>query len=274
MSEQTSLAAVLAGFQQPLEIRRYPVPATLNEGEALVQVEMAGICGTDVHLWRGELPIPVPVILGHETVGRIERLGSASIRDWRGQPLGVGDRVTWTSSIVCGECYYCRIKQQPTRCVARKAYGISYSADETPHLRGGYAEYILLRAGSSIFRLPDSLDTEAVVGSGCALMTAIHGFERARVIPGDTVVIQGAGPVGLAALAMAREAGASKTIVIGAPDHRLALALEFGADHVISIEQVKDANARRELVLSYAGPFGADYVAEAVGHPSAVPEGL
>lgn len=274
MPLRTSEAAVLVGYKEPLETRRYPVPDEVGQGEVLVRIEMAGICGTDVHLWRGELPIPLPVILGHETVGRIDRLGPDVTKDWRGVPLAVGDRITWTSSVVCGECYYCRVKRQPTRCVARKAYGISYCSEEAPHLRGGYAEYILLRAGSSIFRLPDTLETEAVVGSGCALMTALHGLERAPVKLGDIVVIQGAGPVGLAALALAREAGAAKTIVIGAPDHRLALAAEFGADHVISIEAVPSPNARCDLVHRYAGPFGADIVIEAVGHPSAVPEGL
>jgi threonine dehydrogenase-like Zn-dependent dehydrogenase len=274
MGGRTSEAAVLIEYKQPLENRRYPVPESVGDGEALVRIEMAGICGTDVHLWRGELPIPIPVILGHETVGRIERLGRGLTKDWRGLPLAVGDRITWTSSIVCGECYYCRVKREPTRCVSRKAYGISYCAEEAPHLRGGYAEYILLRAGSSIFRLPDTLQTEAVVGSGCALVTAMHGLERAPVRLGDVVVIQGAGPVGLASLALARASGASKTIVIGAPDHRLAQATEFGADHVISIEAVPDAKARRALVHEYAGPFGGDVVVEAVGHPSAVPEGL
>lgn len=155
-------------FQQPLELRTYPVPPALGPGEALVRVEMAGICGTDVHLWLGQLPIPIPVVLGHETAGRIEALGAGVEKDWRGRPLAVGDRVTWASSIVCGECFYCRIKRQPTRCVARKAYGISYCADEPPHLRGGYAERIVLRAGTAIFRLPETLSTEALVGAGAA----------------------------------------------------------------------------------------------------------
>ena len=106
-------------------------------------------------------------------------------RDWRGQPLQKGDRATWASSIVCGRCYYCRIQRQPTRCLARKAYGISHSADEPPHLHGGYAEYIALRPGTAIFRLPESLPTEAAVGAGCALWTAIHGVERMGICWGD-----------------------------------------------------------------------------------------
>ncbi len=269
----SSRAAVLCAYNQPLEIRSYPVPAELMPGEALVRVEMAGICGTDVHLWKGELNIPIPVILGHETVGRIEALGAGLEHDWRRTPISVGDRITWASSIVCGECYYCRVKRQPTRCLQRKAYGISYCAEESPHLRGGYAEHILRRPGTAIFRLPDSLPTEAVIGAGCALTTALHGIERAPVSLGDIVVIQGTGPVGLAALAVSRQCGAAKVIVLGAPRHRLELACQFGADAAISIEEVADAEKRRALVLEHTGTYGADVVIECVGHPAVVPEG-
>jgi len=237
-------------------------------------VEMAGICGTDVHLWLGQLPIPLPVILGHETAGRLEKLGSSSQKDWRGNALHEGDRVTWASSITCGECYYCRMKRQPTRCVARKAYGISYCADEAPHLRGGYAERILLRAGTAIFKIPDSVPTDAVIGAGCALVTAIHGIERAPVEWGDVVVIQGSGPVGLAALAISRQSGASRVIVIGGPPHRLELARRFGADAVVDIAALPDPADRARAVLAETGPYGADVVIECVGHPSAVNEGI
>lgn len=266
-------AAVLPAFERPLEIREYPEPRDLAPGETLVRVEMAGICGTDVHLWLGQLPIPTPVILGHETVGRIERIAGVE-RDWRGQPLREGDRVCWASSIACGECFYCRLKAQPTRCLTRKAYGISYNADEPPHLRGGYAEKILLRAGTSLFRIPDSVPTEAVVGAGCALTTAIHGSERAPVQWGDIVVVQGSGPVGLAALVTAKIAGASRTVVIGGPAHRLEVAKQFGADIVIDIAAVPDLAERRRQVLEETGGYGADVVIECVGHPEAVNEGL
>lgn len=265
-------AAVLARFEQPLEIREYPVPSSLPAGAALVRVEMAGICGTDVHLWHGQLLIPVPVILGHETVGRIDALGQGLERDWRGEPLAAGDRVTWASSIVCGECYYCRIKRQPTRCLNRKAYGISYCADEPPHLHGGYAEYILLRPGTAIFKLPETLPTEAVVGAGCALWTAIHGVERMGIAWGDVVVVQGSGPVGLAAVAVAREAGAAHIIVTGGPAHRLERARQFGADVTIDIGESGDRKQR--VLAATPGGFGADVVIECVGHPAAVAEGM
>ena len=103
-------AAVLTAYKKPLELHDYPMPDVGPE-EALVRVEMAGICGTDVHLCDGELNIPLPVILGHETVGRIEKLGAGLTQDWRSGPLAPGDRVTWASSVVCGQCYYCRMKR-------------------------------------------------------------------------------------------------------------------------------------------------------------------
>src|SRR5579863_5096105 len=114
-------AAVLESFHQPLALRDFPLPSQLEPGAARVRVTMAGVCGTDIHLCRGELPLTLPVILGHETAGILEELGAGLEKDWRGQPLRAGDRVTWASSISCGECFYCRLKAQPTRCVARKA---------------------------------------------------------------------------------------------------------------------------------------------------------
>ncbi|MBM3775955.1 MAG: zinc-binding dehydrogenase [Acidobacteria bacterium] len=267
-------AAVLTAWERPLELREYPAIERIGPGEALVRVEMAGICGTDVHLWRGQLPIPLPVILGHESVGAIEQLGAGLDHDWRKNPLSPGDRVTWASSIVCGECFYCRLKRQPTRCLKRRAYGISYCADEPPHLGGGYAEKILLRAGTAIFRIPAGLATESVIGAGCALVTAIHGLERVPVGWGDVVVIQGAGPVGLAALAVSRQCGAARVIAIGGPPHRLELARKFGASAVIDIAQAPDPAERIRLAVQETGGYGADVVIECVGHPAAVREGV
>ncbi len=275
---ETARAAVLEGFNQPLAVRTFPLALHVEPGAARVRVTMAGVCGTDVHLWRGELPLSLPVILGHETTGILEELGSGLNpglnKDWRGEPLEVGDRITWASSIACGECFYCRLKSQPTRCLSRKAYGISYNATEAPHLRGGFAEQILLRPGTAIFRLPADLPDQALLGAGCALTTAIHGMERAPLAWRDIVVVQGVGPVGLAAIAVCRDAGASRIIAIGGPRHRLQLAREFGADVVIDVAEFPLPEERRQIVLKESGGFGADQVIECVGKPEAVNEGL
>src|SRR6186713_3137790 len=102
-------AAVLEKFNAPLVMREYSLPV-VEPGAVLVRTEMAGICGTDVHLWKGELPISLPVILGHETVGRIEQVGEGLKSDWSGEPLAVGDRVAWNASLSCGHCFYCTKK--------------------------------------------------------------------------------------------------------------------------------------------------------------------
>jgi D-arabinose 1-dehydrogenase-like Zn-dependent alcohol dehydrogenase len=193
-------AAVLEKFNAPLQTRSLPLPDEVYPGAALVRTEMAGICGTDVHLWKGQLPIALPIILGHETVGFISELGEGLDCDWTGQPLEIGDRVTWNSATSCGQCFYCAEKRQPTRCPKRRAYGISYRCDEAPYLFGGYAEYHYLRPRTTIFKIPDDLPTESVIGTGCALITAIHGIERTG-LAWRIRLSQGAGPVGIAALA-------------------------------------------------------------------------
>ncbi|HSD46470.1 MAG TPA: zinc-binding dehydrogenase [Pyrinomonadaceae bacterium] len=270
---KTSRAAVLTQYEAPLELKEFPLPQAIEPGAALVRVKLAGICGTDVHLWHGQLPIPLPVILGHETVGVIDEMGEGLTHDWTGAPLAVGDRIGWSSSINCNECFYCRTKPQPTRCLKRKAYGISYDCSLAPHLLGGYADYIYLRPGTAIFKIPEKLPTEAVVGAGCALVTSLHGAERIGVQMGDTVVIQGSGPVGLASLAVAKASGAALTIVLGGPPHRLELAKRFGADVCIDVAQTS-VEERKARVLELSGGFGVDLVLECVGIPEAVVEGV
>src|SRR3954465_4195492 len=112
---RTSRAAVMTEYDAPFEMREFPIPESLEPGSALVRIKLAGVCGTDVHLWHGQLHIPLPVILGHETVGLIEEMGEGLATDWSGAALAVGDRITWSSSINCGDCFYCRLKGQPTR---------------------------------------------------------------------------------------------------------------------------------------------------------------
>ena len=274
MNPVTAKASVLEKFHAPLQTRALPLPDEVYPGAALVRTEMAGICGTDVHLWKGQLPIALPIILGHETVGRIVELGEGLGRDWSGQPLKVGDRITWNSATSCGQCYYCAEKRQPTRCPHRRAYGIGYRCDEPPHFLGGYAEYHYLRPRTNIFRIPDDLPTESVIGAGCALITAIHGIERTGIAWRDTVVVQGAGPVGISALAVAKNAGTAKVIVIGGPKPRLEMARRFGADHLIDLEEVPEAKERIEAVRSFTNGYGADVVLECVGAPNAVVEGM
>jgi threonine dehydrogenase-like Zn-dependent dehydrogenase len=165
---------------------------------------------------------------------------------------------------------------------------------EPPHLLGGYAEFHYLHPGTTVFKIPSALPTESVIGAGCALITAIHGIERIctegksngssdratnemPTLPSlwrDVVVVQGAGPVGIAALAVVKNAGAGTVIVIGGPKQRLAMARRFGADHAIDIDEVRDPAERIDAVRRLTGGYGADAVLECVGNPAAVTEGM
>lgn len=265
--------AVLGAFNAPIELREFPLPRELGPGEVLMRVELSGVCGTDVHLQQGQLRVPTPLVLGHEAAGRVAALGPGEKLDYLGRTLAVGDRIAFTVGRACGQCVYCRVHKLPSRCTARKAYGVNMRCDEPPHLLGGYAQYHFLTADTAVFKLPDDLPSEAVVGAGCALVTCVHGFERMPVRWGESVVVQGAGSVGLAAVAIAKESGARPLIVIGGPAERLERCRRFGADITIDIEVVRDPAERRRMVLEATGGLGADYVAECVGYPQAVVEG-
>jgi threonine dehydrogenase-like Zn-dependent dehydrogenase len=158
--------------------------------------------------------------------------------------------------------------------VNRRAYGISQSCQAAPHFLGGYAEVHYLKPRSAIFKLPDDLPTESVIGAGCALNTAIHGIERTGISWNDTVVVQGTGPVGIAAIAVAKTAGAGRVIVIGAPRRRLEMAKRFGADHVVDLDHVRTPAERIALIRELTHGYGADVVLECVGLPPAVVEGM
>jgi threonine dehydrogenase-like Zn-dependent dehydrogenase len=268
--------AVLHAFNEALTIEEAPIPEP-EPGAVVARVELAGICGTDVHLHHGNLPIPTPVILGHEAVGRVAKLGAGVSADFNGEPLAEGDAIAWASSIPCGRCYWCVVEKERTLCERRKIYGINQRFNEGPRLSGGWAEVIYLQPGSAIFKLPAGITTEQAIALGCAGPTAVHGvLELVGIGVGETVVVQGSGPVGLAAAMYAQLAGAAKTIIVGGPASRLALAREIGVGDVhIDIFAEPDAMERQRQVLAETkGGRGADVVLECTGVPSAVPEGF
>jgi threonine dehydrogenase-like Zn-dependent dehydrogenase len=138
---------------------------------------------------------------------------------------------------------------------------------------GGYGQYHYLHRRAAVLKIPDDLPGEAIVGAGCALVTAIHGVEKMGLDWGESVVIQGAGPVGLAAMVVAKEAGCYPVIMIGGPKQRLENARRFGADITIDIDSPGHPAARRAKVLEATDGRGADVVMECVGEPQAVVEG-
>jgi L-iditol 2-dehydrogenase len=150
-------------------------------------------------------------------------------------------------------------------------YGITYSADEG--LLGGWAERIYLKPGVKVFRIPDGVTADQVIGGGCGLFTGFAAVDRSRLQLGDSVLVQGAGPVGLSAAAFAGLAGASTVFMIGDPESRLELGRSFGVDETFELSGTTPAD-RKDRLMSLTGGRGVDVVIEAAGHPSAIPEGL
>ena len=276
--------SVFDGPGMPPQIKAVSRPK-IPEKAALIQVGACGICGTDLHILRGHWPktLPWPLTLGHEVAGIIVEKGPALEEDFMGKPLTVGSKVMLPPLMPCGECYYCvHYPKNANKCLNPTYYGRYLSFDKPPHLWGGWAEmeYVDLDMlpGTKIYRLPD--DMTLMLGSlSEPLTSSLRAFNRAVSVGGfqvgDTVVIQGSGPIGVLAIVAAKEMGAGRVVVIGAPEEpRLALCREFGAEATISIDEFTTLESRVNAVREIVGGFGADVVMDCSGHPSAGPEGM
>lgn len=255
----------------PVRVLSQPIPE-LEEGAVLLRTLYSEVCGTDCHLFHGRLQgVPYPLTPGHINVGRIEAIRGRVV-DVEGRPFSEGDVVTFFDvHETCGACWHCLVAKAATRCPSRRVYGITYGTEEG--LLGGWGQHIYLKPGVRLLRLPDKLDPQAFIAGGCGMATGFHAVEHAQIRLGDTVVVQGSGPVGLSAVAFARLSGAGMIYLIGAPADRLALGQRMGADEVFDIGHW-DAQARVALIRERTAGRGADIVIEASGSPSAVKEGL
>jgi threonine dehydrogenase-like Zn-dependent dehydrogenase len=270
---ETGRAAIFVGPGKPFEIRELPLPV-LEPGAILIRVALANVCGSDLHFWRGDAPLALPPdgwIFGHEMVGRVARLGPGVKTDSLGRPLREGDRVAYAYFYPCGRCYVCLHGQ---RAACPNKVGRATGPGEFPHWVGAFAEYYYLRPGGFVFRVPDALPDALVSPVNCALSQVIFGLAQAGLRFGDSVVIQGAGGLGIQATAVARDMGAERVIVIDQLAERLDLARAFGADHTLSLAEVPDRKARIKQVRDWTGGRGADVACDFVGLPPVVPEGL
>lgn len=271
MSE-TIRAVVMTAPGAPLEVRRVPAPRPAPGG-AVLQTLLSEVCGTDVHLHHGHLAgVPYPIIPGHVSCGRVLET-SGPLTDVEGRPITTGQLVTFYDVFgTCGACWHCLVARAATRCPHRRVYGITTSAGDG--VLGGWAERIELRPGVRILPLPEAVDPLAFMGGGCGLGTGLHAVERGQVALGDTVLVQGSGPVGLSAAVFAAAAGAAGVLMIGAPAVRLEVARQMGVDDTLDLTAVSAPADRVAWVRARTAGRGADVVIEATGNPQAVPEGL
>ena len=214
------LAAVFRTVNEPLSLERIPLPECRGR-EALVRIRCATICGSDLHSQQGRRHSPAPCILGHEMVGDIIAMGPEGALDYWGNPLRLGDRVTWSMVWSCGECYYCKLGLHP-KCERLRKFG---HEELTPGLSlgGGMAEYCQLPGGTAVFKVPDNVPDEVASSANCATATVAAICRNAGDLTGLSVVVFGAGMLGLTACAMAAAGGASRVIAVEPDTARRAL---------------------------------------------------
>jgi threonine dehydrogenase-like Zn-dependent dehydrogenase len=267
-----AFAAVLEAFNAPLAWREFEVlpPAP---GGLTVKIEAAGICGSDLHMWEGKDPrTPLPIILGHEAVGRVLASGGEK-RDITGRIVREGDLIAWDRGVTCGECHYCVVRKAPYLCPNRRVYGINMSCAEPPFLLGGYAEVIQLLPRTNVLIVPSEIDPALLVAASCSGATAAHAVESCDIHPGDEVIVQGPGPLGLFVLAFALERGATQAAISGSQRNgwKLETARRFGATAILDGQTSEE---RLQQVRALTDGRGAQAVIECSGSMAAHQEGL
>ena len=275
----TSRTGRIARFDEPgkpFQIETVTLP-DVGPGEILVRVLRTNICGSDVHAWHGTFATrglggQLPTVLGHEMVGAIEVLGDGVTADSNGKSLAEGTRVVFPYFYCCHQCRNC-LAGRRNACLNLKMAMLG-RADEPPYFVGGYGDYYLLPAGAVVYTVPDTLSDDIAAGANCALSQVMYGLERVDLQLGEHVVVQGAGALGLYAVAVAKARGAANVIAIDGVPERLELATAFGADSVIDLNEVTTPKDRAKAVRKLTDGQGADVVVEVVGHPSAIDEGL
>lgn len=236
-----------------------PDPVLIHPTDAIVRVDTTTICGTDLHILKGDVPAVTPGrVLGHEAVGTVLEVGESVTQ------VSVGDRVIVSCISACGTCTYCR-SGNPSHCLSDEgASGIGWILGHL--IDGTQAEKVRIPfADTSLYALPDGVPDDAAILLSDILPTGFEiGVQYGRVKPGDTVAVVGAGPVGLAVIATAGLYGAAQIISIDLDRSRLELARQVGATHVVSSGETDWA----EQVLALTDGYGVDVAIEAVGVPA------
>lgn len=261
-------------------MREIPLPGRLLEGELLVRMETATICGSDLHTITGKRVEPMPLILGHEGVGVVERIGtdifSGTRPRQRNWDLKEGDRITFSVADSCGVCPECTLHKLPQKCVSLTKYGHT-RVTEGSGLSGTYATHIHLKPGTHVVKLPDGLSSRVCAPANCALATVANSLDMARLPrygANQSAVVQGAGLLGIYAVAwLRRRVGMQTVFCLDVDPKRLATAELFGAVPLLvrggEAEQLERATRIRELC-----PRGVDVVVEMTGAKVVIQEGV
>lgn len=249
---ETMRATVFHG-KDDIRVETVPKPRA-NAGEAVIRITATTICGTDLHIVRGEYPVKPGLIIGHEPVGVIEELG-AGVTGYN-----VGDRVLVGAITPCGQCRAC-LSGQPSQCghghgceaIGGWRFGNTIDGAQAEFLKVPYAQ-------ANLAKIPDGLTDEQVVLLADIASTGFSGAESGKIKIGDTVVIFAQGPIGLCSTVGAKLMGASLIVTVDGDDRRLAMSRQLGADVTLDFRQ---CNVVEEVLRLTGG--GADVAIEALG---------
>jgi alcohol dehydrogenase len=243
-------------FQAPEEVRieEKAEPELGAPDDAVVRVEASGVCGSDLHIYHGRVPVEPGFTIGHEFVGTVLSAGPDVER------VAVGDRVLGCFKTACGTCAPC-LRGEYHRCLRGQTFGHGANLGD---LQGAQAEQLLVpRANLTLRRVPGGMSDDVALFAGDVMGTGYHAIDHAGMRSGDTVAVLGLGPVGLCAVQAALAGGASQVFAIDTVEQRLAMAGEFGATPLHLTEQ----DPKRE-VRAATGGLGVDVAVDAVGDPA------
>jgi len=249
------------------EIKEYPMP-TVGDDDILVRVEGCGVCGTDAHEFKRDPFGLIPVALGHEGTGEIVKIGKNVKKDSAGKPLAVGDKVV-TCMIFKDNPDITMYDLNKQNVGGADVYGLL--PDDDVHLNGWFADYILVRGGSTVFNVSDlDLDSRILI-EPCAVL--IHAVERAKTTGilrfNSRVVVQGCGPIGLICIAVLRTMGIENIVAVDGEQKRLDFAKLMGASKSVNFKEHKGIEALAKAVEDAFGGYPADFAFQCTGSPVA-----
>lgn len=256
------------GVGIPFEVQEVPVTATPDT--VLARVSLATICGSDLHTVSGRRGAEIPCVLGHEVVGTVA--APTSLRSATGEMLREGDRITWNLTTSCGTCDYCVNRELPQKCETMFKYGHARS-EGADAVSGGFATHILLRPGTAIYHIPDSMTDQEAAPINCALTTVVNGLVNIGTHAGETAVVHGAGMLGIYAACYLREQGYEYITVVDTNESRLEIAKRFGATHTFNPDQtsvMEIGTALKELTNGRGADLGVEVSGATVGIPDLV----
>ena len=244
-------------YQAPNEVRieERPEPVIESPDQAIVAIEATGVCGSDLHIYHGRVPVEAGTTIGHEYVGTVLAVGDGVDR------VAVGDRVLGCFHVACGSCTAC-VRGDYHRCERGRTFGHGSTLGSLPGTQADQA--MIPFANLTLRKVPEGMSAETALFAGDVMGTGYHAVAHAGMRSGDTVAVLGLGPVGLCAVQAAVAGGASHVFAVDSVEERLELARGFGATPVHLTEE----DAKRE-VRGATGGRGADVVVEAVGAPQA-----